>query len=91
MTPPYGGRVTTTTKGSVICQGGTGPVTQKSAGSSPQGDYFYPAGKKAAPQANKWVLGLYSSVPSFTDCYTQVGPYRIPYEVFRVQLYGISK
>jgi hypothetical protein len=89
--PPFGGRITTTTKGNVICQGGTGPVTQKSSGSSPQGDYFYPVGKRAAPQANKWALGLYSTIPSFTDCYTQVGPYRIPYEVFRVQLYGTSK
>lgn len=88
--PPYGGRVTSTTKGSVICQGGTGPVTQNSAGSSPQGSYFYPAGSKPAPQPNKWVLGLYSTVPSFSDCYTQVGPYRIPYPVLRVKLYGIS-
>lgn len=94
---PAGGKVTSTTKGNVTCTGGTGPVTNRPAGSSPPASYFYPAGgggstggSKSAPRNNDWVVTLYSGFYSFSDCYTQVGPYRIPYPVYKIKLFGKS-
>jgi len=88
---PFGGLVTTTTLGSVICTGGTGPVTIDPAGSSLYGSYFFPFGTTPQPSSGKWVLGLYSSIPDLTACYTQAGPYRIPYTTQRATLWGVSQ
>ncbi len=91
-----GGKVTSTTGGNVICDGGTGPVSHKPAGSSPSQSYFYPSGggtsgSKTAPSNQKWVLALYNGFYSFGDCYTQDGPFRIPYPVYRVRIWGLSR
>jgi hypothetical protein len=90
LIPPHGGNITSTTYADVTCTGGTGPVSQRSAGSSPSSYYVYPFGSTPPPQTNKWVLGLYNRVPSFTDCWRQVGPYRYPFQVYKVKLWGTS-
>ncbi len=87
---PYGGNVTSTNISNVICTAGVGPVTQRSAGTSPTTPYFYQYGSTQTPTSSKWVLGLYTPVTSFTDCYTPYGPYRVPYPVFRVKLWGTN-
>lgn len=84
---PYGGRITSTTKGGVVCYGGTGPVTQKSSGNSVAGDYFYPTGQNRAPSMNKWVLGLYQSVLDESSCYIEFDPY----PVYKIEKYGIGR
>lgn len=91
LTKPFGGLITTTQMGNIICRSGIGPVAQKSAGRSPTFPYVYQYGKQTPPSAGKYVLGNYSTVSDYTSCYTQIGPYQIPYKANRVTLYGTSK
>lgn len=88
---PFGGLVTSKTLGTVVCTGGTGPVTQKPAGSSPATSYNFPYGKTTPPKVGSWVLGMYGSVSDVSTCYTQAGPYRVPYTTNRVVLWGVSR
>lgn len=91
LTKPFGGMVTATQMGNIICRSGMGPVTQKSAGQSPTFPYVYQYGKQTPPSSGKYVLGLYSTIPDYTSCYIQAGPYQVPYKMNRVTLYGTSK
>lgn len=91
LTKPFGGMVTATQMGNIICRSGMGPVTQKSAGSSPTFPYVYQYGKQTPPSSSKYVLGLYSVIPDYTSCYIQAGPYQVPYKMNRVTLYGTSR
>lgn len=90
-TNPFGGQILITgPQGNFICTGGTGPVTQRSVGKAPASYYFYKAGT-SQPKAKDWVLGLYDTVPNISNCYYQMGPYRVPGSVYNVTLFGKSK
>ncbi len=52
--------------------------------------------QKTSPTMGSWILGKSGRIPSFTDCWIQAGPYRIPFPVIEVGMpppgnYNVSK
>lgn len=94
MNTPFGGKITSTSKGNVTCTGGTGPISLQSANTSGNGKEYIAlsSGNKTSNQVrnNAYILGNHQ-MTSANYCYTQVGPYRIPYTITPTNFYGVGK
>lgn len=89
----FGGKIVATEIPDVTCEGGVGPITiYPSRSSYPESPYFIPTilnGTKVS--SGKWILGLYSILPSEAYCQIQTPAGPVPFPVLVVKIYGASK
>jgi hypothetical protein len=87
LTKSFGGKVQSTQITDVDCYGaGTGPLIISMVSGIP----LYATSILNAPRVGDWILGTTSVIPSFGTCYTQVGPYQVPFPVRTTSHYGVS-
>ena len=93
---PFGGRVLSTTNPPVICNNTEASyITIQPAGNSTGGPFSTTFGTRrfsyGTLTSSVWVLGWYDTIIDATTCYTQAGPYRIPFETTSIRSFGSSR
>jgi len=52
---------------------------------------FYTTDSSKTPRIGGWILGKADIAPDFKTCKRQIGPYKIPYPVRKIESYNVSK
>jgi hypothetical protein len=84
----FGGRIISMVSLGVVCEGGVGPITITPAG-GPAMSYLVPPGVNV-PNMGGQILGLYNVIYDVKSCQTKSNP-PVPYPVYRVTYFGISR
>jgi hypothetical protein len=89
---PFGGRILSTpTTPTINCYGGQGDITTSGTGGQ-SSLLVIPSGTRTGrtATAGRWILGLNMRFAT-PSCTIGEAPYEVPYDVYNVMLYGVSR